>query len=185
MNKIKEILIIALSILVVFLFFKSPKKVKNTIIKNEIETKQIKEPIVDVKIPKPKIVYVESLRIEKGKDSIIYSEKPTETTTLAKQYDFNLKSKKATADLKITTTGELIDVSGAISYPETIITKTIEKEVHNNGLFLYVQSNPAFQTFGGGADLVIKNRIILGIGVLKINGLENAYITGKVGLNIF
>ncbi len=184
MKKTKEISIILLSVLVLFLLSRGCKEPEPKI-KTKDKVRIIKDTITVVEISKPKIVYVERVKTIKGKDSIVYKEKPTEATSIAKQYNSMLKSNKATADLKITTTGELLDVSGVIEYPETTITTTVKEKVPQSGLFLFGQSDPTFETFGGGADIVIKNKIIIGAGLLKVNEINNPYVTLKVGLKLF
>lgn len=111
-----------------------PKVVTKTV------TKVIKvhDTITEVKIKEvPKTVYVEKIKTVKGKDSIIYKDKPSETTIIAKQYNTELKSNEASAKLKITTSGELLDVKGTITYPEKETITTITKIKDKSGLYLY------------------------------------------------
>jgi hypothetical protein len=180
----KNIAIIALGIICVFLVFrgckeKEPKVITKTVIEWKSDT------ITVVEISKPKIVYVERYINIKGKDSIIYRDKPTTNTTTANDYQTILLSNKAKANLNIVTTGQLIDVTGDIEYPEITNTITITKKVAKNGLFASVQSDPSFITFGGNLDLVLKNKIILGGGVLKVPENPNPYVTFKAGIKIF
>ena len=74
----------------------------------------------------PKTVYVERVKTIKGKDSIIYKDNPTDSTIIANKYNTKLESNNATANLEITTTGQLLDVNGTINYTKEI--KTIEKK---------------------------------------------------------
>ena len=180
----KNIAIIALGIICVFLLFrgckeKEPKVITKTIVEWKMDTIKV------VEISKPKIVYVERYINIKGKDSIVYVNKPTSTTTKANDYQTTLLSNKAKANLNIITTGQLIDVTGDIEYPETTNTITTTKKVAKNGLFASVQSDPSFITFGGNLDLVLKNKIILGGGVLKVPENPNPYVIFKAGIRIF
>lgn len=113
----------------------------------------------------PKTVYIEKLKTVKGKDSIIYKDKPTEKTITANQYDTEIKSDSATARLKITTTGELLDVQGVIEYPRIERTTTITKTKDASGFFIYasmpVNGNVSPEL---GGMIQIKNKIILGAG---------------------
>lgn len=122
----------ALIILAMCLFLKQCSKEPKTITKTEYikVTDTITNTIIDTV---PKLVYVEKTKTIKGKDSIVYKDKPTDNTIKANQYNTTLKSNNASADLKITTTGELLDVQGAINYTKEI--KTVKQA--QSGLFLY------------------------------------------------
>ena len=69
------------------------------------KTETVYETVVDTitqvviqKVPGPK-VYVERVKTIKGKDSIVYKDSPTETTTSANIYKTELKSNDALAKL--------------------------------------------------------------------------------------
>ena len=85
----------------------------------------------------PKTVYVERIKTIKGKDSIVYKDYKSETTTTAKQFKTKIQSNKASADLLITSTGEVLDVQGVISYPEKETITNITKTKDASGLFGY------------------------------------------------
>lgn len=122
----------ALIVLALCLFLKQCSKEPKTIVKTEYVkvTDTITKTIIDTV---PKLVYVEKTKTIKGKDSIVYKDKPTDTSITANQYNTTLESNNASADLKITTTGELLDVKGTINYTKEI--KTIKQA--QSGLFLY------------------------------------------------
>lgn len=109
---------------------------KETVV--EWKTDTITKTVIDTVY---KEVYLDKIITEKGKDSIIYRDVPSETTIEAKQYTTELFSNDATADLKITTTGELIDISGVIEYPEKTITTTITNNIDNSGKFIFVKTD--------------------------------------------
>lgn len=113
-----------------------PKTITKTETKTIIKTDTIKKVIIK---EIPKTVYVEKLKTVKGKDSIIYKDKPDSTTIKANQYKTTLESNNALADLNITTTGELLDVSGTITYPEKETTTTITKIRDASGFYIYGQ----------------------------------------------
>ena len=110
--------------------------------KIKIETKTITKIVTDtlrlkeiVEIEKP--VYVERIKTLKGKDSIIYKDEPSETTITAKQFETKLDSNDAQAELIITSTGEVLDVQGVITYPKTETVTTITKIKDKGGVYLY------------------------------------------------
>lgn len=135
----------------------------------------------------PKKVYVEKIKTVKGKDSIIYKDKPSETTTTANQYQTTLKSNKATAKLDITTTGELLDVSGNITYPEKETITRITKVKPQSGLFIYGSAPISSRSLSPevGALFQIKNKLILGAGVQYDNITNNVNATFTLGVKIW
>ena len=153
----------------------------------EIEYVDRVETITKVEIQEvPKKVYVYKTQTLKGKDSVIYvKEKDTNNLPIieANQFTTLLKSNNATADLKITTTGTLLDVKGVINYKEKITTITEFK--NNSGLFLYGQTNTKFDTYGIGLDYVIKNKVIIGVNGNYNTQFDNASLNFKVGYRIF
>ena len=109
---------------------KEPKIVVKTVTKTVVDTVKTVE-IKEV----PKTVYVNKYITKEGDTKIVYVKVKDSSTIEAKQYDTKLESNKATANLKITTTGELLDVSGIITYPE--LTTTITNYKNKSGLFIY------------------------------------------------
>jgi len=156
-------------------------------IKTKIEYIQRTDTITKVEIKEvPTKVYVYKSKTLKGKDSIVYvKEKDTNNLPIIKANQFTtfLNSNNATADLKITTTGELLDVQGVIHYKEKI--KTIKEFKNNSGLFIYGQTNTRLDTYGVGLDYVIKNKIIIGAGVNYNTQFESTSVNFKVGIRVF
>lgn len=149
--------------IIVFVLLKQCEPEPKTITKTEYVkvTDTITETIIE---EIPKTVYVERVKTIKGKDSIIYRENPTDSTITANQYTTQLKSNNATADLEITTTGELLDVQGVINYEKEITTITEFK--NNSGLFAYGQARiNGFDSYAAGLDYHFKNKIIVGANV--------------------
>ncbi len=133
----------------------------------------------------PTKVYVERTKTIKGKDTIIYKNKPTDSTINANQYDTTLKSNNATADLKITTTGELLDVQGVIKYTQENKTTTITETKSKSGLFLYGQINlNGFDNYGLGLDYTIKNKLIIGTSINYDNFNGHFGLNAKIGFKI-
>ena len=148
---------------------------------------QVTDTITKVEIKEvPKKVYVYKAKTVKGKDSIVFV-KSKDTADLpiikANQFTTILKSNNATADLKITTTGELLDVQGVINYKEK--KQTITEFKNNSGLFLYGQTNTKFDEYGVGLDYVIRNSIIIGGSINHNTQFQNTRINIKVGIRIF
>jgi len=179
-----------LIVVLVLALLKQCGKKGETIVKTKIETKYIErvDTINTVTIKEiPKKVYVVKETTIKGKDSIVYVDKETNEAIEANQYDTKLESNNATADLKITTTGELLDVTGSISYQEkeTTIKETIKKD--KSGLFLYVEGSvqPVLERFELGLDYQIRNKIIIGTSASYNNVSKSINFNAKVGIKLF
>jgi hypothetical protein len=157
------------------------------------ETETIIETVTDTitevviqKVPGPK-VYIEKIKTIKGKDSIIYKDKPSETTIAANKYKTEVKTDEAIAKLDILTTGELLDVTGVITYPkETTITR-ITKKVPKSGAFLFIESNfnKKPDRHAIGIDYQIKNKLLIGTSVSYNTITNNVNMNFKVGFKIF
>ena len=133
----------------------------------------------------PTKVYVERYKTVKGKDSLIYVSEPSDSTLEANQYNTLLKANNATATLKITITGELLDVTGTIDYEKEITTTTITKSKAQSGLFIYgsmpINSvNPEL-----GLMYQFKNSVMV-LGAVQYNEFTHqADIKVGVGIKIF
>lgn len=184
MKKAKNLLIGILAVVVAIFFIRDCNSGRKKEIKEKVTVHiaPVKEPIKTIEIGAPRKVNYQVFRI-KGKDSIIYRDTATGETREALQYDTQLKSNNATADLKITTTGELIDVTGTIEYPEKTVTIERDIPVNTSGLFAWVQTDASLQLFGVGLDYQFKNKVMAGAGLLHVD--NNTYVVGKVGLKIW
>ena len=153
-----------------------------TIVKTVTDT--VRETIIE-KVPER--VYVERLKTVKGKDSIVYRDKPSDVTLEANQYNTQLKANNATATLKITTTGELVDVSGTIDYPEKTITTTIIKVKPKSGAFLYfgTQLSTSPKRFELGVDYQLRNTVLIGVSADYSNITKDFSANVKLGFRIF
>lgn len=177
-------------IIVIILFFivvkqceREPKTMTKTKVVYKTKTDTIKETIIK---EVPKIVHVEKIKHIKGKDSIIYIDRKTDTSIEANQYDTELKANNATAKLKITTTGQLLDVNGTIDYQEkhTHTTTTIIKP--KSGLFVYGQTSvkPLLEVSAIGLDYQFKNTVIIGTSFSLDHLTKQNYVNVKVGFRI-
>lgn len=134
MNRKIDLIWLIVGLIIGFALLKQCKGEPEIITKTEIKT--VTDTITTVKIKEvPKPVYVEKIKTVKGKDSIIYKDKPSETTINAKEYETELLSNEAKADLQIIVDGELLDVKGTIQYPEK--TTTIIKKRDNSGFYIF------------------------------------------------
>ena len=179
---------IIIGFIIMFALLKQCEGEPKVITKTETITKIVKDTITEVKIKEvPKTVYVEKIKTVKGKDSIIYKDKPSETTTTANQYETTLKSNEASADLKITTTGELLDVSGVITYPKKETITTITKIKDKSGLYIYTSAPITSRTLSPevGALFQVRNKFIFGAGVQYNNISNNVNATFTIGVKVW
>lgn len=181
-----NIIALIVGAVIVFILMRScegePKIVTTTVTKivkvtDTIKTVTIKEI--------PKKVYIERTKTIKGKDSIIYKDKPSEGTTTANQFETTLESNNATAKLLITA-NELYDVQGVITFPkvetttETIITRDA------SGLYIY-GSMPITSQISPelGAMFQIKNKLIIGAGFQYNNFTRNIDATVTLAIKVW
>jgi len=155
------------------------KTVTKTIIKHDTITKTI--------ISEPKTVYVKKYVNVKGKDKIVYLEKQDTSATEAKEYNTILQSNKSTANIKITTTGELLDVSGTITYPEKEKITTITKSRAKSGLFVYGTAplNTNNISIEVGMAYQFKNTLMIIGGVQYNDFTKSADLKVGIGVKIF
>jgi hypothetical protein len=191
----KNILLIALAIVLLILINKQCEKPKE-VVKTEIDIEWIKDSIKQSMVNDVKVVYIDTSKSEikwlKGdveiqyKDSIVYVDKPNDSTIQANQYDTTLKSNDATAEVKITTTGELLDISGIITYPKIKETTTIVKNRDKSGLFIYADL-PVTNNFNPevGAIYQFKNTALIKSGVQYNEFTKSIDVKIGIGIKIF
>lgn len=177
------LLVIALTFALIKQCESEPKVVTKTKVIYKTKTDTIHT--VEIK-EVPKTVIVEKIKTIKGKDSIIYVDRKTDTSIEANQYDTELKANNALAKLKITTTGQLLDVSGTISWTEkeTQTTTTITKP--KSGLFIYGQTSvsPLLEVSAIGIDYQFKNTAIIGTSFSLDRMTKQNYLNLKVGFRV-
>lgn len=135
----------------------------------------------------PVVRYVKQIETVKGKDSIIYVDKPVAPdpdVIKANEFSAAITSNKASADLKILSTGTVLDVSGVITYPELQTTTTIYRD--RSALFLYGETSvsPAFERAEIGLDYQIKNKLIIGASIDYHNISKQLGANLKIGFKI-
>lgn len=171
------------TIIVIIIMIKFLEKEPKTIIKTKYipKVEVIKETIIDTLY---KNVYVTKTKTIKGKDTIIYKDSTSKNTIPAKQYKAVVKTDSTRADLLVTTTGELLDVSGVITYNQKETTLKMIKP--KSGLFGYIEvpinNSPRL---GVGLDYVFRNKIITGVSVSQNTLNKNLYINAKIGIKLF
>lgn len=187
-SKYKNWIFVITAIVMLLVIVKKCEQEPKTVTKTKVVYKTINDTIKETIIKEvPKIVHVEKIKTIKGKDSIIYVDKKTDTSIEANQYDTELKANNATAKLKITTTGQLLDISGTIDYQEkhTHTTTTIIKP--KSGLFLYGQTSvsPLLEVSAIGLDYQFRNTVIIGTSFSLDHLTKQNYVNVKVGFRIF
>lgn len=176
-----------------FVLFMFVEQCRNDDIKTVVKTETVIETVVDTitkvviqKVPGPKI-YVEKVKTVKGKDSIVYRDKPSDVTIAANKYKTELESDGAIAKLDILTTGELLDLQGTIIYPKQTITNNVTKKIPTSGAFLFIESNinSMPDRYALGIDYQIRNKILLGTSVSYNTITKNTNLNVKIGFKIF
>ena len=120
----KTIIAFILGVVLMFFLMKSCESEPKVVTKTETKIVTKHDTIKTVEIKEvPKTVFIEKTKTIKGKDSIIYKDKPSETTIEAKEYKTELRSNNATANLTITAK-ELYKIDGIITYPKETIKET-------------------------------------------------------------
>ena len=170
--------------IIAFAILKQCESEPRVVVKTKTVTKIVTDTINTVTIKEiPKKVYIEKIKTVKGKDSIIIQNVPSENTTTANQYKTKIQSNEASADLQITTTGELLNVSGIITFPKVEKTTTITKIKDKSGLYIYGQlpiNNIASPEVG--VLIQVRNKMFISTGV-QYNNLSRQ-LDYKVGVGV-
>ena len=172
-----------IAILLIIFIMKNCEQEPKVVTKTKVEYVKVTDTFTKTIINEvPKTVYVEKI-----KDSIVYVDKPSNTSIKANQYTTKLESNNAIANLKITTTGELLDVAGAIEYTRPITNIETIKKVPQSGLFLYAETsiNPIFERAALGLDYQIKNTALIGTSIDYSNLTKSVNFNVKVGFVCF
>ena len=185
--KVNNNILLIIAVIVILILInkqcEKPKEVVKTVTKVEI----VKDTITEIEIKEvPKKVFVNRYVNVKGKDSIVYVDKPNDSTIQANQYQTTLKSNDATAEVQITTTGELLDVSGIIEYPKTKETTIITKTKNRSGLFIYADL-PITNNFNPeiGAIYQLKNTALVKAGAQYNEFTKSLDVKIGIGIKIF
>ena len=184
--KTKNIIYFVIGLAIMFFLMKRCEGEPKIVTKTETKIVTVHDTITNTIIEKvPKTVYIERTKTIKGKDSIIYKDKPSETTIEANKYQTKITSNEATADLEITTTGELLDLQGFITYPKVIekTTTTITRDA--SGFFLYGKA-PITSSISPELGIMfnVKNKMIIGAGVQYSNFTNNVNATVTLAIKL-
>jgi len=175
---------VVVGVIIAFAILKQCESEPRVVVKTKTVTKIVTDTINTVTIKEiPKKVYIEKIKTVKGKDSIIIQNVPSENTTTANQYKTKIQSNEASADLQITTTVELLNVSGIITFPKVEKTTTITKIKDKSGLYIYGQipiNNIASPEVG--VLIQVRNKMFISTGV-QYNNLSQQ-LDYKVGVGI-
>jgi len=179
----RNIIYIIIGFIVAFAVLKQCESKPRTITKTVTKIETIYDTINNTIIKEiPKKVYIEKTKTIKGKDSIIYKDKPSENTITSSQFEVELLSNDASAMLTITA-NELYDVQGVITYPRIETTTETIKIRDASGLFIYgnlpinnIQSPEV------GVLFQIKNKLFISTGA-QYNHLSQQ-LDYKVGLGV-
>jgi len=185
---VKRWIYIVVGFIIMFALMKQCEGKPKVVTKTITEVVKVHDTITEVKIDTIYTqVYIDKVKTVKGKDSIIYKDKPSETTTTANQYQTTLKSNDAEAKLNITTTGELLDVSGIITYPKRETITTVTKTKDASGLYIYASAPISSRELSPevGALFQVRNKLIFGAGVQYNNISNNVNATFTVGVKIW
>ena len=186
--KIDKIVWYLAAMVILFAVIKQCEKEPKIITKTETKTIVVKDTITETVIKEvPKTVYVEKIINQKGDTEIVFVKDSTSTSIKSKQYDTTLKSNDASAELKITTSGEILDVSGIITYPKKETTTTITKIKPQSGLFLSAQVpiQKNFNSVGLGLDYQFKNTLLIGVVGSYDNISNTVNLSARLGVKIF
>lgn len=163
----------------------------------EIEYVTKKEPITQAQIDslyelrpvikgRDSIIYLTETEIEYiTRDSVVYIKDSTQEVIMAKEYDAVVKTDSSRADLRIITTGELLDVKGEISWQEKRIETKIIKP--KSGLYLYGGGSvkPLLEQVELGLLYQFRNKIFVGTSASYNFQTNQAFLNAKLGIKIF
>jgi len=183
-----DIVWIIIGFIIMFTLIKQCESEPKIVTKVETKVIKVHDTITEVKIDTFYTrTYIEKIKTLKGKDSIIYKDKPSKTTITAKTYKTEIKTDEALAKLDVVTTGELLDVKGVSTYPKETKTITITKTKAQSGLFIYASAPISSKSLSPevGALFQIKNKLMFGAGVQYDNIGNNINATFTIGVKVW
>ena len=139
LNKYKAVIILVVAALLFITIVRQCEKEPKIVTKTVTKIVTQYDTIIKTVISEPKTVYVKKFVNVKGDTEIVYVNASDSSSVKANQYNTTLTSNKASADLKITVDGTLLDVTGVIRYPEKTVTNTVTKSKAKSGLFVFGQ----------------------------------------------
>jgi hypothetical protein len=167
LNTVKYIFQIALVIIAIIFFVdKCSPDIPEPTTTTTIDIEQIKDSIKNVIVNSIEPIYIDTSKttikwlkpdkeIVKVTDTFYLNSDSTNLVS-ANKYSLTLESNKATADLDITTTGELLDIDGVINYPKE--TVTIKETIVNNAPHLSLYTMSPTNRFSPEIGLIYKTK---------------------------
>lgn len=160
-------------VLLLSLLFKkeAPEIIEKTTIEYITVTDTIEKTIIK---EVPRIVYVKDTTQE-GSPEI-----------KANEYETTIKSEDSFAELKIITTGRLLDVKGFITHQDRIERTELTRFTQKSAFFLYGETSitPALEHFEIGLDYVIKNKVLIGLSGSYNSRFQYGSINLKFGFKL-
>ena len=159
---------------------------ERTVTKTKIEYVKVTDTVTKTKIDTIfKKVFVNKYVDKQGENVIVYVDKPNDSTIEANQYNTTLLSNNATAELEITTTGELLDVQGTINYSQKETTTETLKIRDASGFYIYgnMPVNSAQPELGVLYQL--KNKMFISAGAQYNQFTKSADLKVGLGVKIF
>ena len=183
----KNWFIYVIGIIAILVIIKQCEKEPEIKIETVTEYVKVTDTITNTIIQPSKTVYVNRYVDKVGEKVIVYVDKPNDSTIQANQYDTKLESNNAIANLKITTTGELLDVQGTIDYTQTNTTTTITKIKPKSGAFIYLETsfNKNPERFELGIDYQLRNKFLIGASIDYNTITQSNTVNFKFGIRIF
>lgn len=193
LNTVKYIFQAALVIIAIIFFVdKCSPDVPVPTVTTTVDIEHIKDSIKNVVINSIEPVYIDTSKTKtkwlKPEKEIVritdtfYLNSDSTNFVPANKYSLTLESNEATADLDITTTGELLDIDGVINYPKETIT--IKETIIDRAPHLSLYTMSPTNRFSPELGLIYKTK---GPISLMVSGNYNEFIKQgelKVGIGI-
>lgn len=175
-----------IAIILIIVLIKQCEGDERTITKTKIEYVKVYDTVTKTKIDTIfQNVFVNKYVDKKGEKVIVYVDKPNDSTIEAKKYNTTLLSNNATAELEITTTGELLDVQGIINYKQKETTTETLKIRDASGLFIYGNVNVNSFEPEVGVLYQLKNKMFISAGAQYNQFTKSADFKVGLGFKIF
>ena len=175
-----------LVIVLIIVLLKQCEGDERTVAKTKIEYVKVTNTVTKTKIDTIfKKVYVNKYVDKQGENVIVYVDKPNDSTIEANKYNTTLLSNNATAELEITTTGELLDVQGVINYNQKQTTTETLKIRDASGFYIYANMPVNSAQPEVGVLYQIKNKMFISAGAQYNQFTKSADLKVGLGVKIF
>jgi len=175
-----------LVIVLIIVLIKQCEGNERTITNTKIEYVKVTDTVTKTKIDTIfKKVFVNKYVDKQGENVIVYVEKPNDSTIEANKYNTTLLSNNATAELEITTTGELLDVQGVINYNQKQTTTETLKIRDASGFYIYANMPVNSAQPELGVLYQLKNKMFISAGAQYNQFTKSADLKVGLGVKIF